>query len=117
MARGYSRDLRERLLQAHASGLPMSEVASLTGVSRRTLHRWKAILAAGGTLDPRRSPGSPRKISPADEAALRKQVTAMPDATLAEHCATWAAAGHPPVSTATMSRQLSRQGLPLKKRR
>ena len=50
------------------------------------------------------------------EEELQRQVKATPDATLAEHCTVWSAAGHGPVSTATMSRQLARQDLPLKKR-
>ena len=116
MARGYSRDLRERLLQAVASGLSKREVAARTGVSLRTLQRWQRTQQQGGTLDPGRPTGGPRKIPPADEPALRTQVAATPDATLAEHCAVWAAAGYAPVSTATMSRALRRANLPLKKR-
>ena len=116
MPRGYSRDLRERFLQAVASGLSVREVATHTGVSAKSIRRWLAKDAAGQSLDPGRAPGRPRVITPGLEDALREQVRATPDATLAEQCAQWAAAGHAPVSTATMSRQLARQGLPLKKR-
>ena len=116
MPRAYSRDLRERLLQAIASGLPMSEIASRTGVSPKSLRRWQQKQGHGHSLEPGRPTGGPRKITVADEPAVRAQVSATPDATLAEHCATWAAAGHAPVSTATMSRTLHRLGLPLKKR-
>ncbi|MBA2556992.1 MAG: transposase [Chloroflexi bacterium] len=116
MPRGYSRDLRERLLQAIASGLAVSEVASRTGVSTKSLRRWQQKQRQGHSLEPGRPPGGPRKIPVADEPALAAQVAATPDATLAEHGAAWAAAGHAPVSTATMSRTLHRLGLPLKKR-
>jgi transposase len=116
MARGYSRDLRERLLRALASGLSAVEIARTTGVSPSSLRRWKHKQAAGESLDPGHSPGGPRKITAADEPALRAQVAATPDATLAEHCAQWAAGGHVAVSEATMSRTLTRLGLPLKKR-
>ena len=116
MARGYSRDLRERLLQALASGLSAVEVARSTGVSVSSLHRWQRKAAAGQSLEPGRSPGGPRKIGPEAESALRAQVAAHPDATLAEHCASWQQAGQEAVSVATMSRALQRLGLPLKKR-
>lgn len=116
MARGYSRDLRERLLQAVTSGLAVVEVARITGVSASTIRRYQRTAAAGASLDPGQSPGGPRKIGVGDEPALRAQVAATPDATLAEHCTQWAASGHVAVSVATMSRALHRLGLPLKKR-
>ncbi len=116
MARAYSRDLRERLLQALASGLSAVEIAQRTGVSVSSLRRWQRTAAAGESLQPRHSRGGPRKIGAAAEGALRDQVAAHPDATLAEHCAVWAQAGHEAVSVATMSRALKRLGLPLNKR-
>jgi transposase len=103
-------------VQVVASGLAVVEVARTMDVSPSSVHRWKRKAAAGASLEPGRSPGGPRKIGAAEEAALRAQVAAHPDATLAEHCAQWAAAGHPTVSRATMSRALTRLGLPLKKR-
>lgn len=117
MPRGYSRDLRERLLQAVASGRSVVEIARTMDVSESSLRRWKRRAAAGRSLEPGRSPGGPRKIGPDAEDALRAQVAAHPDATLAEHAAMWAAAGHAEVSRATMCRALKRLGLPLKKRR
>ncbi len=117
MARGYSRDLRERLLRALASGVSAVEIARTTGVSTSSLRRWKHTQASGRSLEPGVSPGGPRKIGAADEPALRAQVATTPDATLAEHCARWTAAGQVAVSEATLSRALTRLGLPLKKRR
>jgi len=105
------------LLQALASGLSAVEIARTTGVSSSSLRRWKRKQAAGTTLDPGVSPGGPRKIPVTDEPALRAQVAARPDATLAEHCTAWVAGGCVAVSESTMSRTLTRLGLPLKKRR
>lgn len=115
MARGYSRDLRERLRQALASGLSAVEVAHRTGVSVSSLSRWQGKAETGQSLEPGHSPGGPRKIGPEAEPALRAQVAAHPDATLAEHCASWEQAGQEAVSVATMSRALARLGLPLTK--
>lgn len=116
MARGYSRDLRERLLQAVASGLSVVEVARITGVSDSTIRRYQRKAGAGESLEPGTAPGGPRKIPRGEEDALRAQVAAAPDATLAEHCDQWTAEGHTSVSCATMSRALARLGLTLKKR-
>jgi len=82
-------------------------------VSMSSVHRYQRIVTAGGSLEPGHSPGGPRKIGPEAEAALRAQIAAAPDATLHEHCAHWAAAGHAAVSRSTMSRALHRLGLPL----
>jgi transposase len=116
MPRGYSRDLRERLVQAVTSGLPVVEVARTMDVSPSSIHRYLRKAAAGTSLEPGRSPGGPRKIGRDAEAALCAQVATHPDATLAEHCGHWAAGGQTPVSRATMSRALARLSLPLKKR-
>jgi transposase len=116
MPRAYSVDLRERTLQALDAGLTAAEVERALGISTRTQRRWRRLAAAPGGLAPRRIPGRPPKLGPGDEAALRAQALATPDATLADHCARWAAAGGARVSTATMSRWLRRLGLPLKKR-
>ena len=116
MARAYSVDLRERLLQARDAGLAPAEIERLLGVSARTQRRWARQQATTGGVAPRRSPGRPPKIGPEADPALRAQVLAHPDATLAEHCRRWAAATGVGVSTATMARHLRRLRLPLKKR-
>jgi transposase len=115
MPRGYSRDLRERLLQAVASGVSMVEIERTTDVSARSISRWKHKHQAHESLEPGIPSGRPRKIAPEDEELLRVQVMATPDATLAEHCAEWATSGHATVSPSTMCRMLARLQLPLKK--
>ena len=117
MPRAASLDLRERLIRARDVGLSEVEVERSLGVSPSTQRRWRRRVGDGSGLASGTSPGRPRAIPPDDEADLREQVAAHPDATLADHCARWAAAGGAAVSTATMSRALSRLGLTLKKRR
>jgi len=117
MPRSYSRDLRERLVQARASGLSATEIARVTGVSARSVRRWTRIDAAGHSLAPGRAPGRARRIVPAQDDLLRAQVAAHPDATLAEHCARWGETTTVVVSPATMCRALRRLDLSLKKRR
>jgi transposase len=117
MARAYSLDLRERLLRARDAGVAPVEIERSFGISRRTQRRWVAQQRATGSVVPRTGPGRPPKLAPAVQAALRRQVAAHADATLAEHCERLAAEQGVAVSVATMSRQLTRLELPLKKRR
>jgi len=112
----YSSDLRERALRQVDAGRPVGEVAALFGVHRTTLLRWRQRRELGETA-PRARPGRTPAIGRAQQSALLAQVTARPDATLAEHCAAWAAETGVAVSESTMCRALRRLGWPLKKRR
>jgi transposase len=111
----YPADFRDRLLRALDAGLGQAEATRTFGVPDRTIRRWRHQRRERGTVAPRPRPGRQRHIGAADEAALREQVRTHPDATLAEHCATWAATQGVRVSPATMSRALHRLTLPLKK--
>ena len=113
----YSVDLRERLLRAIDAGLSQAEAARLLGVSTATIERWRRRQRETGRVAPSPRAGRPRRIGPAQEAALVAQAEALADATLAEHCARWAVEQGVRVSLATMSRALTRLGLPLKKSR
>ena len=108
--------LRERLLAALDAGLPEAEAARAFGVSRRSFRRWRQWRRERGGVADRPRPGGPRKLGPEAESALRAQVAAHPDATLADHCARWDRERGVRVSAATMSRALARLGLPLNKR-
>jgi transposase len=112
MPRAYSVDLRERSLQALASGRSVTEVASLFGVSRFTLHRWRRQMVATGDLTPGRPSGRPRQLTPEQEQLVAQQGQLTPDATLDELCA----ASPVPVSRATMGRTVHRLGLTRQKR-
>lgn len=100
---------------AEAAGLAPAEIERTLGISRRTLRRWHQRLAVGDSLEPGQSPGRPRSIGRHQEAALRDQVAAHPDATLAEHCTLWQQAQGVAVSRATMCRALGRLDWSLKK--
>lgn len=111
----YSRDLRERLLQATDAGHPTAEIARTMGVSERTIRRWRERRRRGEDLAPKPVPGRARLLSAAHEDALVTQVADRPDATLAEHRDRFVAAHGQPVSVWTVGRVLRRRGLPLKK--
>jgi transposase len=111
----YPADFRDRLLRALDAGLARAEAARTFGVTDRTIRRWQQRRRDTGTVTPTPRRGRQRHIDTSAEAALREQVRAHPDATLAEHCAAWAAVQGCTLSVATMSRALRRLGLPLKK--
>ena len=111
----YSADFRERLLRVIDTGLAQAEAARLFGVGTSSIKRWRARQRQTGSVAARSRPGRHRRIRPEAEAALLTQVTAAPDATLAEHCAIWEAATGVRLSTATMSRTLTRLDQPRKK--
>ena len=115
MPRAYSLDLRERALRALDAGLAAVEIERTFGISTRTLRRWRQRVAGDQDLAPGTSPGRPPLIGAAQHDALRAQVAADPDATLAEHCRVWQAATQETVSVATMGRARTRLGITLKK--
>jgi len=112
----YSVDLRERLLGAIDAGLGQAEAGRLVGVGPSTIKRWARQRREAGSLAPKARPGRAPLIGPGLRPALEAQVRAAPDATLAEHCASWEREHGVRVSEATMSRALARLGWPLKKR-
>ncbi len=115
--RPYSLDLRERLVRAVDAGATQAAVAERFGVGRATVQRYVAQRRHRGSLAPRPLPGRAPRIGPAQVAALRAQLDAAPDATLAEHCDRWAAAQGVRVSVATMHRVIVRLRWTRKKRR
>ncbi len=111
----YSVDLRERLLQAIDAGLSQAEASRTFGVGTSTITRWRQRRSATGSVASLPRPGRTPTIGPDQASALRAQVAAAPDATLAEHCRRWAQAHDSTVSVATMSRAIRQLGITLKK--
>jgi transposase len=111
----YPAAFRERALALLDGGRSIGEVADLLDVGTATLKRWRRQRRETGSLAPGTSPGRRPRIGPYQHAALRAQVRAHPDATLAEHCASWEAATGDRLSPATMCRTLQRLDLTLKK--
>ncbi len=66
MARAYSLELRERVLEAVAAGLPLAEAARRFRVSVASIVRWRALARRQGSARPRAdiipSPSVPRSL-------------------------------------------------------
>ena len=112
--RAYSVDLRERIVAA-AAGEAHRAVAARFRVSLATVGNYLRLRRATGSRAPRPRPGGTPDIPPARYPALRAQLAADPDATLAQHCATWAQAEGQLVSVSTMDRTIARLGWTHKK--
>ena len=115
--RAYSIDLRERIVRAVEAGHPKAVVARTFGVGLATVKRYVAQQQATGSLVPKQHLGPQPRLGPADAPALRAQLEAAPDATLAEHCQRWAESQRVAVSVPTMHRAIARLGWTRKKRR
>lgn len=111
----YSLDLRRTIVHALDRGLLPAQVAATFGLGVSTVTRCRHQWRASGDLTPKPIPGDTPRIGPDQSSALRAQVARLPDATLVEHCAAWEAATGVRVSSATMSRPLTKLCLPLKK--
>ena len=115
--KAYSEDLRERVIRTVQAGRPREEVAARFEVSVPTIERWLRLKRETGSLARRPVPGPVAVKTAGLAAALPERLAEQADATLAEHCFWWQAVSGFDVSTATMSRALTRLGWPRKKRR
>ena|SRR5688572_7230325 len=115
--RAYSVDLRGRVVSAVAGGMPQAVTGRTFGVGRATVRRWVDRQRRSGDVRPAPVGGSAPRIGPAQAAALRAQVAAWPDATLAEHAARWGREQGVRVSLWAVDRALTRLGITRKKRR
>ena len=113
----YSEDLRWRVVAAVASGLPREDVALRFAVSMPTITRWLRLKRETGGLAPKPVPGRPAVKMAALLEALPERLAERSDATLEEHCSWWRATSGVVVSTATMSRALTRLAWTRKKSR
>lgn len=111
-----SDDIRARAVAAVEAGQPVVDVAAFCQNDPSTVRRWVRRFRQTGSTQTLPRSGRPPVIPPAQEAQLRAQVAAHPDATLAMHCAQWEADTGVRPSLTTMSRMLRKVGLPLKKR-
>lgn len=115
--KAYSLDLRERVVAAMDGGMSQVEAVRTFRVSRATITRWRAQRRATGTLIPRVPPGQPVTITGAHLPALRTQLDANPDATLAEHAARWNVVHGTSLRQWTLGRAIRRLGWTRKKSR
>jgi len=113
----YSEDLRWRVVRAVIMGTPREAVAQQFAVSIPTITRWLRLRRETGGLTPRPVPGPPAVKANALLEALPARLADRADATLEEQCSWWRDVSGVEVSTATMSRALTRLDQTRKKSR
>jgi transposase len=114
--RAYSDDLRRRILRAVDQGKPRTEIIQTFAVSRSTIKCYLKLRRETGDVKPKAIPGRPSKKGAALHAGLLQQLEAHPDATLTEYCQFWEATHGIHVSSATMSRAITRLNWTRKKK-
>lgn len=106
----YSPALREAVRLALEQGLRPADIAERSGISARTVRRYRQQYRQLGHLQPRPHPGRRRLIPRSEHERLAAQVRHAPAATLAMHCRMWEAQTGVRVSVTTMSRSIRRLG-------
>lgn len=105
---GYSLDLRERIVASRKVGQSLKWLASTFQVSmatvKRYLQRERETGSVAATVQRYKQP----QIHGEYEQQLAEQVSRLPEATLEEHVAAWAASTGMKVSKSTMCRALQR---------
>jgi len=112
-----SDDVRERALAAVDAGHRVADVAAFFQNDPSTIYRWIRQRTRTGSGLARPRPGRARVLGAEQEPALRTQLAAHPDATLAEHGRRWLAEQGVDLSLSTMRRAILRLKITLKKRR
>ena len=114
MAKAYSYDLRQKVMQAiELDGMKKSEASELFNISRNTINLWFQRKAETGDIQvkPRTRSSPKRKIT--DWEAFRAFAKQHEDKTQAEMAQLWAG----DISSRTISRALQKLGWTRKKRR
>ncbi len=113
--RGYSLDLRERIVEAVLAGTSRAEVAAQFHVHLQTIEMYLIKHHLGTLARVRRSTGRPRRVTPDHAHQLLQQLEARPDATLAEHAQLLREATGLQVSSTTIHRVFERAKITYKK--
>jgi transposase len=82
--RAYSEDLRKKIVATIEHGMSKAQAARLFGVSPSSVKRYSRMAREGGSLEPRKSPGRPRKADEKARVPLEKEVEERPSATIGQ---------------------------------
>ena len=116
--RGYSLDLRTRVLSAVQDGMTQDEAADVFSVGVATVYRWVRLHRETGSLEPRPHGGGPEPVlSDQDHQLLKKLIEEKPDRTILELTNLTNQRTQNQASTSSVYRAIKRLGLTLKKKR
>ena len=111
----YSEDLRKKIVEALGRGMGKSEAARTFSVSLSSIKRYATLAEEGGSLAPKKRPGSAPKLDDKAMKLLNEDLKEHPFATLQERCDYIEVVSGLSVSRSTMCRTIARIGPTRKK--
>lgn len=106
--KAYSKDLREKVVDAIGRGMPKAEAARTFGVGISTVKRYASKAQRGESLEPGKAPGKRPKIGECERKLLEANLKDRPFATLSDRCDYLRAVAGVRVSRSTVCRSLQR---------
>jgi transposase len=82
--RAYSEDLRKKIVAAVERGMSKAQAARTFDVSLSSIKRYSRTAREGGSLEPKKSPGRPRKADEKAQLLLERDVEERPAATIGQ---------------------------------
>lgn len=114
--RGFSEDLRKRIVATYDEGHTFRDVAEMFKVGYQTVRRYIKQWEQEGNLAPKPHAGGARKALDAEQRALLRRCQGKwPDKTIPELTALFSRAARKPVSDTTVGRELRAMGFTRKK--
>ncbi|MCA1731684.1 MAG: IS630 transposase-related protein [Actinobacteria bacterium] len=109
MMKAYSKDLREKIVDAIAQrGMPKTEAARTFGVGISTVKRYMSKAQRGESLEPGKAPGRAPKIGERERKLIEEDLKERPFARLSERCDYLQAVCGIRVSRSTVCRAIER---------
>ena len=72
LMRGYSADLRKKIVDAVRRRRPKAEVARIFGVGISSVKRYTKMAEEEGSLDPKKAPGKKRKLDESGRSSSKR---------------------------------------------
>ena len=113
--KAYSKDLRQKIVDAVRRGMSKAQAARAFGVGISTVKRYATKAQRGAPLEPGKAPGKPPKMDERVRKLLEEDLEERPFVTLRQRCDYVEAISGVSVSRSTMCRAIARIGSTRKK--
>jgi transposase len=113
--KAYSKDLRQKIVDAIERGMPKAEAARTFGVGISTVKRYATKAQKGEPLEPGKAPGKRPRMDERLRKLLEEDLNERPFITLQQRCDYIEAISGVSVSRSTMCRAIARIGSTRKK--
>lgn len=108
--KAYSEDLRKKIVAAIERGMSKAQAARTFDVSLSSVKRYSRTARKGESLEPRKSPGRPRKVDEKAQVLLEEDVKERPAATISQRRRFLEHMTATTLSDATVRRLMKRMG-------